>query len=757
LAYGFNALLGRRLRPDDFATFGALLGILLALSGSVNALFGGAAMAAARNGFAPRGRWRNFVLGVAGIAALLGTLSLPEVARAGCWFVAAVALSLLLAWNRGMLVGVGRLGLVGATMVVEGVARIAFMLVLVGLGWRVIGGMAGLALGIGAATLLTERLVRERSGEPAEPEPVPLEVRAAIFGLLFLGLMQFADVTAVRLMNPHGAGTYAAASSVARLALYCQLPAAAYALRRSSVVGAAKALPSALWLAILPGLAATLVLEAFPAQVISLTYGATYPNAAGLVRTLAVAMFVAGIAVVLIHLLMGTGRSIWVVTIVLTGTCSLIVLLSVAAVPERAALVMVLTQLSVLGLVAIHVRGRIRSEVPGAGHVVILSWRDRSHPQGGGSEVFVEEVASGLAAEGREVTIFCSAHPDAPADEVVDGVRFVRRGSWRTVYLRAALYHVMGRFGPHEVVIDVQNGIPFFSPLYCGRPAIVLVHHVHEEQWGMFFRPSIARFGWWVESRLSPLIYRRARYVAVSEATKSDLVRVGVAPDRVSVVRNGGRTMSPMTVGPKASVPTICYLGRLVPHKRVELLLQAAAALVADVPDLRVSIVGRGPWEASLRETAEDLGLQGVVRFEGFVDEPTKLRLLEEAWVLALPSIKEGWGLVVTEAARCGTPAVAFRVGGLKEAVADGQTGLLSDDLAEFTGQLRLILGSEELRIRLGAGARAYASRFTWDRTVAEFSSVIERLGIGVTASAELEPRVEEVPATKPAYGAIGP
>jgi glycosyltransferase involved in cell wall biosynthesis len=735
LAYGFNALLGRRLSSGEFATFGALLGIILALSGSVNALFGGAAMAAARHGSAPSGTWRTAVLGVAAAAALLGSLSIPEVARTASWFVAAIALSLLLAWNRGALVGVGRLGLVGATMVAEGVARIACMLVLVALGWKVVGGMAGLALGIGAAVLLTERLVRDRSRMSATPEPVGLEVRAAIFGLFFLGLIQFADVTAVRLMNGHGAGTYAAASSVARLALYCQLPAAAYALRRSSVAGAARALPTALWLAVLPGLAATVALEVFPAKVISLTYGTRYPEAVGLVRTLAVAMLLSGMAVVLIHLLMGTGRTAWVVSTGLAGATSLIVLFSFASVPEHAAAVMLLAQLSVLVLVGFHVRGPIRSDVSGVGHVVILSWRDVRHPQGGGSEVYVEQVAERLAAKGRPVTIFCAAHSAAPADETVGGVRFIRRGSWRTVYLWAALYHLTGRFGPHEVVIDVQNGIPFFSPMYCGRPVVVLVHHVHEEQWGMFFRPAIARFGWWIESRFSPWLYRTATYVAVSDATKADLARVGVAPERVTVVRNGGRPQDPVPTAPKAPVPTVAYLGRLVPHKRVELVLEAAAALLPEVPDLRVRIIGRGPWEDSLRARANELGLAGTVSFEGFVDEAAKARLLQEAWVLALPSIKEGWGLVVTEAANCRTPTVAFGVGGLREAVVNGRTGLLAHDLAEFAAHLRGLIASEQLRADMGAAAHAYASGFTWDRTAADFAAVIDDVGERVSAA----------------------
>src|ERR671936_2742267 len=127
-----------------------------------------------------------------------------------------------------------------------------------------------------------------------------------------------------------------------------------------------------------------------------------------------------------------------------------------------------------------------REPVPhpvGPGGVLFLNWRDTSNPEGGGSEVYVERVAAGLAGRGHPVTLFCAAHPGAPADERVGDVRVVRRGGRLTVYLHAWWAHHTGRLGRHEVVVDVQNGLPFLSVLWCRRPVVVLVHHVHREQW----------------------------------------------------------------------------------------------------------------------------------------------------------------------------------------------------------------------------------------------------------------------------------
>src|SRR4029453_2079098 len=365
------------------------------------------------------------------------------------------------------------------------------------------------------------------------------------------------------------------------------------------------------------------------------------------------------------------------------------------------------------------------------GGVLILNWRDTTHPEGGGSEVYVEHVAAGLAAQGRPVTLLCAAHPGAPATERVGGIRVVRRGGRLTVYLHAFWAHLTGRLGGHEVVVDVQNGLPFLSALWCRRPLVVLVHHVHREQWRGVPPPPPARAGRWGEARPRPRppprLYRRARYVAVSEATRRELVGLGVRPGAVTVVHNGTAAPGPASAVPRTPFPSVCVLGRLVPHKRVELTLEAAARIRAHLPELGVLVVGQGWWAPRLREAVDRLGLRDTVELLGWVDEETKQRVLASSWALAMPSLKEGWGLAVLEAAANGTPTVAFRAaGGLRESVLHGTTGLLAGDLDEFTRHLAWVLLNRHLRERLGEAARAHAARFTWPQAVAAFAAVLD-------------------------------
>lgn len=371
-------------------------------------------------------------------------------------------------------------------------------------------------------------------------------------------------------------------------------------------------------------------------------------------------------------------------------------------------------------------RPSVRPTAPPAGRdVLILNWRDLANPEGGGSELYVEQVAARLAAAGDHVTFFCAAHRNAPRDEVKNGVRYVRRGNRLSVYAWAAVLMLLGRLGRSGSVVEVHNGVPFLASLWTRRPVVVLVHHVHREQWPVVFGRLGARVGWWLESWLAPRVNRRCRYVAVSEVTRDELTGLGVDRERITVVHNGTSPALPTTTG-RAPVPTIAVLGRVVPHKRVELVLEAAAALRHEIPGLQVEVAGDGYWLPALRTRVAELGLEGVVHLHGRVTEQEKADLLARAWVHAVPSLKEGWGLSVVEAGTHGTPSVAFRgAGGLAESIVDGATGLLVDDHAGLRDALRTLLFDAPLRSRLGAGASTHAARFTWRATASAFSEVL--------------------------------
>lgn len=378
-------------------------------------------------------------------------------------------------------------------------------------------------------------------------------------------------------------------------------------------------------------------------------------------------------------------------------------------------------------------------------HIVFLSWRDTHNPEGGGAERFMEKMAAGLVARGCRVTILSAAHAAAPPDEVVDGIRYVRRGSKMSVYLEGIRALARRELGPVDLVVDVQNGVPFFSRLVTRKPVVVLVHHVHREQWPVVYPGITGRVGWWIERRFAPRLYRRCQYVAVSRATRTELRELGVTGPRIAVVHNGTDPVVPVSPG-KAPVPTVATVGRLVPHKQVEHAIDAVLSLREELPDIRLQVVGSGWWEAELHSYAAAHGAGETVVFEGQVDEERKHEIYERAWVLALPSLKEGWGLVIGEAGMHGTPTVAYRsAGGTRESVVDDGSGLLVDTEEEFTEGVGRILRDPALRARLGAGARRMSHEFTWDHAQQSFAVVVQAALAGALVDSQDPEDIEEL------------
>jgi glycosyltransferase involved in cell wall biosynthesis len=357
--------------------------------------------------------------------------------------------------------------------------------------------------------------------------------------------------------------------------------------------------------------------------------------------------------------------------------------------------------------------------------VVVLNWRDTWHPEGGGSEMYVAEVATRLARGGVPVTVFTARYPGSSADEVREGVRYRRRGGHLTVYLWALVLLAFGRLGRPAAVLEVQNGMPFLARLATGARVVVLVHHVHREQWPVV-GPVLARIGWFLESRAAVRVNRGGRYVAVSDTTRRELVGLGVEAGSVGVAYNGLPAMPDRIPHDRSPHPSLVTLSRLVPHKQIEHAIRLVAHLRDEMPALTLTVVGSGWWEERLRELCIELRLTDRVHFTGHVSDAEKYDHLERAWVHVLPSLKEGWGLAIVEAARVGTPSVAYRsAGGVQESILDGVTGLLADGPADLAACVRTLLTDQQLRRDLGAKARARTDEFSWDATARRIATTL--------------------------------
>jgi glycosyltransferase involved in cell wall biosynthesis len=345
----------------------------------------------------------------------------------------------------------------------------------------------------------------------------------------------------------------------------------------------------------------------------------------------------------------------------------------------------------------------------------VLAWRDLDDPDAGGSEVHADQLMRRWADAGLEIVHRTSTASGLPATARRNGYDVIRRGSRHSVFLRTMMAELAGRMGRSDGLIEVWNGVPWFSPVWYRRPHMVILHHVHGPMWDQLMPRPLAAAGRLLEARLAPPFYRRTETVTPSQATREELIELGFRPERVTAVENGIDSFF-TPGGTRAPEPLVVAAGRLAPVKRFELLLEAAAQARATVPGLRLRIIGEGPVRIDLARWVERHRAGGWVELIGHVSRPDLRDHYRQAWVVASASLVEGWGLSLTEAAACGTPAVATDIRGHRCSVVDGSTGVLVP-VEDLGPALAEVLGDERRREELAAAAVARARTLTWDAT----------------------------------------
>ena len=371
----------------------------------------------------------------------------------------------------------------------------------------------------------------------------------------------------------------------------------------------------------------------------------------------------------------------------------------------------------------------------GVRRVHTMAWRDLDDPDAGGSEVHADEFMRRWAAAGLEITHRTSAAIGQPAESMRNGYRVVRRGSRYTVFPRTIVSELTRRMGPYDALVEIWNGVPWFSPVWCRTPRITFLHHVHGPMWGQILPGPLAGFGRALEARIAPPFYRRTQMVTPSEATREELVELGFHADRVLAVNNGvSEAFFPAAdpVAARSPEPLVVAVGRLAPVKRFDELIRASVVAKRSVPNLRVEIIGSGPVRDELEALVAAEGAGEWITFIGQVAHADLVDTYRRAWLVASASLAEGWGLTLTEAAACGTPAVATDIRGHRSSVVDGVTGVLAP-LEQLGDTLARVLNDHELRQRLADAALARARTLTWD---AAALGILRALHAQVTARA---------------------
>lgn len=367
--------------------------------------------------------------------------------------------------------------------------------------------------------------------------------------------------------------------------------------------------------------------------------------------------------------------------------------------------------------------------------ILILSWRGPKHPNAGGAEVATHEHAKRWAKAGHNVTLFTSDFKGAKKNENIDGVNIIRRGSQVLgVQWEALKWYLAKNHPKYDLVIDQFHGIPFFTPLYVRKKKLAFIHEVAKEVWWLNswdkplnYIPAI--IGSIFEPLVFVLFYKRIPFMTVSDSTKDDLVSWGIPENNITVIHNGVNIPKMENIPAKEKKKTLTFLGALSKDKGIEEALLVFSKLQQKMKvSLQFWVIGKGETKYLnfLKNKASKLGLKNI-KFWGYADEREKFELLAKSYTLINPSVREGWGLVVIEAASVGTPTIAFNVSGLRDSIIDDKTGVLCkmntvDDLVDETIRF---LEDERKYLKISKNAFFWSKNFSWEKASKESLKLI--------------------------------
>lgn len=379
------------------------------------------------------------------------------------------------------------------------------------------------------------------------------------------------------------------------------------------------------------------------------------------------------------------------------------------------------------GLLVLQHKTKKRVKAKRNKKILIFNWRDTKHRYAGGAELYVHEIAKRFVKERYSVTIFCGNDGVSHRYETVDGVEIIRRGGFYFVYFWAFLYYISYFKDEYDIIIDCENGIPFFTPLYVRKKMFCVMFHVHQEVFRRSLAAPLAWIALFLEKRLMPVVYKNVNFITISNSSKEDMVSLGLNRDRINIVEPGVN-LKEFKPGKKSKIPLVLYVGRLKFYKRVDLFIKIASKVIKSVPNVQFAIAGEGEETDNLKRLTKKLSLTDKITFLGKVAEENKVELYQKAWVFVNSSLMEGWGITTVEANACGTPVVASDVPGLRDSLPNAVSGYLVKyaDVKNFSKQIVRLLKDSRLRSRMSKDAVVWSKNFSWDRSASLFINLIK-------------------------------
>lgn len=369
-------------------------------------------------------------------------------------------------------------------------------------------------------------------------------------------------------------------------------------------------------------------------------------------------------------------------------------------------------------------------------NILILNWRDKKNPKSGGAEILTHEISRRWVRAGHRVTQFSAQFEGSREEETVDGIKIIRQGYSDARFLFSSVHFLAFKYYQKnkdriDAVVDEVHGLPFFTTLYVNKRKVVLICEVAEELWIKMFGLILGSIGRLMEKMYLRFLYKDTPYLTISNSTKGELIKKGVKPQNITVLPMGLTVPKKIKSVEKEKSPTLIFVGRLSKSKGVEDTILALEKISKEKSNIRLWIVGSGEKEYvnHLKEVATKLNVVSKITFWGFVSDEKKFELMARAHLLLAPSVKEGWGLIVPEAASVATPSIVYDVLGLREIVENGVNGIITSENipAQLAKEAINIFSDKNKYESLRANAKKSSLNYNWDNTAKVALEIIQK------------------------------
>lgn len=368
--------------------------------------------------------------------------------------------------------------------------------------------------------------------------------------------------------------------------------------------------------------------------------------------------------------------------------------------------------------------------------ILWLNWKDIQHPLAGGAEVVLHEISKRLVAEGHEVTILTALYAGASKEDCIDGIKIIRIGNNKYIHSFLALYYFIRHLrGKYDLVVEVVNTAPYFSPFFEKKAKTILFYHqLAREIW--FYETSfpLNYFGYYLLEPIATFLLGKsdADVITISNSTKQDLIKFGFDGNQISIISEGIEFKPIDHIGAikKYSEPTVLSLGAIRAMKRTDHQVRAFEIAKQYIPNLQLKIAGNatGEYAQKVLKTIQDSPFRDSIEYMGRVSQQQKIELMQKVHAILVTSIKEGWGLIVTEAASQGTPALVYDVDGLRDSVKNKKTGLITEKNTpeDLASNIVAFFNNQQTSVTMSSDAVAFSKEITFERSYQQFKEVVK-------------------------------